>query len=227
MSRWQAHSILIAIFGALLLAAQISPAIADPNDPHTQQWSKPSFDYYPRCTDLSLPADKRISECKAFSDEGSLPADVFGAALANLGIAYWEKRDYPLAIKAFSNALIATPNDWRVLANRAGVYRDAQQFDLSLVDFNGAIAMQPAKAILFRGRGELYLDEEKFDLALTDYTQSLALEPKNAKALFLRAYVKQQKGDATGAAADLAAATAIDPDIANKYIISKSAVNDR
>jgi hypothetical protein len=44
----------------------------------------------------------------------------------------------------------------------------------------------------------------------------IKLNPRNTSALYNRSVAKQNTGDANGAAKDLAAAKAIDPDIANK-----------
>ena len=60
----------------------------------------------------------------------------------------------------------------------------------------------------------VYLKLGEIDKALADYEAALAVNPRFANSLYGRGTVKQKKGDATGAAADMAAAAAVLPNIA-------------
>ena len=65
------------------------------------------------------------------------------------------------------------------------------------------------------GAGLLKLGD--LDKALADYEAALKLNPKLAGSLYGRGVVKQKKGDAAGAEADMAAAKAIRANIADQW----------
>ena len=52
---------------------------------------------------------------------------------------------------------------------------------------------------------------------IADYDEALRLDANNASSLYGRGFAKPRKGDASGAADDIAAATAIQADIAAKF----------
>lgn len=72
-------------------------------------------------------------------------------------------------------------------------------------------------AMSFNLHGVLNIKLGKMDLAIADFDEAIRQIPKNASALYGRGLAKQKKGDRPGGAADLAAATAIKPDIAKDY----------
>ncbi len=55
------------------------------------------------------------------------------------------------------------------------------------------------------------------DQSILDYDAALDLNPKFAAALYGRGLAKQKKGDRAGADADLTAAKALRPDIAEEF----------
>jgi hypothetical protein len=63
----------------------------------------------------------------------------------------------------------------------------------------------------------MHLKLELFHVALDDYNAALAANPKLASSLYGRSLAKQQLGDARGAATDMAAARAIDQQIAQHF----------
>ncbi len=54
--------------------------------------------------------------------------------------------------------------------------------------------------------------------AIADYGAAVALNPKDAGSLYCRGMAKLRGGDKTGGNADIAAAKAIKPDIAEQYL---------
>jgi hypothetical protein len=53
--------------------------------------------------------------------------------------------------------------------------------------------------------------------ALADYDSVLATNPTDASSLYGRGLARQRSGDASGGGADMQAATAIQPDIADQF----------
>jgi tetratricopeptide (TPR) repeat protein len=56
-----------------------------------------------------------------------------------------------------------------------------------------------------------------FDPAIADYAAAIATNPKDADSLYGRGMAKLKSGDKSGGEADIAAAKAIQPDIADVY----------
>ena len=66
-------------------------------------------------------------------------------------------------------------------------------------------------------RGFAYLRLGEWDRAITDYNAVLTVNARQAGSLYGRGVIKQKKGDATGAAADMAAAKENSPGIADEW----------
>lgn len=67
------------------------------------------------------------------------------------------------------------------------------------------------------GRGIAYRETKDTAHATADFDQALKLDPKNAKALYERGLTKSQSGDGSGGDADIAAARALDPNVAGRH----------
>jgi hypothetical protein len=74
---------------------------------------------------------------------------------------------------------------------------------------------------LRRAQGPLRYREDR---ALRDFDVAMRFDPKNALALYARGLTLLKKGDAEAGRADIAAAKAINPDVAEQYNDSESAV---
>jgi len=71
---------------------------------------------------------------------------------------------------------------------------------------------QPVVARLRRG---------EFDASIADFDAASMLNPRLANALYGRGIARRKMGDLTGAEADLAAAKAIRPGIAEEFALSE------
>jgi tetratricopeptide (TPR) repeat protein len=136
----------------------------------------------------------------------------------NRGKAWRIKGDYDRAIADVSEAIRLTPKDVDAWNNRcyartlAG--RDLAQ---ALADCNEALRLSPNDVGTLDTRGLVYLRLGRFDAAIADYDLVLARYPKIPETLYGRGLAKRGQGDATGAAADIAAAKAIKADIAEVF----------
>ena len=66
------------------------------------------------------------------------------------------------------------------------------------------------------GRGFTYLRMEQFDRAILDFNAALKVNPGLASALYGRGMAKLKKGETESAAADMAAAAAMQANVANE-----------
>jgi tetratricopeptide (TPR) repeat protein len=90
-----------------------------------------------------------------------------------------------------------------------------EELNAALIDCNESLRLKPDVANTIDSRALIQFKLGEFDKAIADYDLALKLNPKLAGALYGRGLAKQKKGDAT-ADADIAAAKAIQSDIAEK-----------
>jgi Flp pilus assembly protein TadD len=75
----------------------------------------------------------------------------------------------------------------------------------------------PGDADAMDSRGFTYLKLGQFVKAIDDYNAVLARNPMDAGSLYGRGIAKLRTGDGSSGRADIAAANAVQPDIAEEY----------
>jgi tetratricopeptide (TPR) repeat protein len=134
----------------------------------------------------------------------------------NRGNAYLGKSQYDHAIDDYNQAIklkgdLAVAFDNRCWARAVvGILKPA------LADCNEALRLMPNNAATLESRAFIFLKMTNFDAAVSGYDAALALNPKLASALYGRGLAKLKNEDSTGEA-DVAAAKAIQADIAEEY----------
>jgi tetratricopeptide (TPR) repeat protein len=140
---------------------------------------------------------------------------MYALAYRNRGRVYEAKKDYDRAIADVSAANRLDAYDYSSRCwDRALAGRDLQD---ALADCNESLRLQPNDAITLGDRGLVQLRLGAFEQAIADYSVAIAQNAKDADALYGRGIAKLKKGDAAGGNADIAAAKALEPDIANVY----------
>ena len=71
-------------------------------------------------------------------------------------------------------------------------------------------------AALFN-RGLAYAAKEDLERAIADLSATIRLAPNHARALYARGMARHDRGDVAGGDADIAAAKAIDADVARVF----------
>ena len=77
--------------------------------------------------------------------------------------------------------------------------------------------MAPNSATILGSRGFVHLRLGRLDEAIADDDAALKLNPRLATALYGRGLARRRKGDQAGGDADIAAAEAVQADIAEAY----------
>jgi len=132
--------------------------------------------------------------------------------------AYEAAGRHDLALAQYDKFIeTAGANRGTALNNRCW-YRASYNLDVKsgLADCDASIALNSNSSNL-DSRGLAYLRLGNLAKARADYDAALAAEPSSAASLYGRALVRQQSGDAKGAAADLAAARARDRHIDERF----------
>jgi tetratricopeptide (TPR) repeat protein len=139
-------------------------------------------------------------------------------AYNNRGNAYTAKGDIDRAISDYSEAIRLDPNKAEYLNGRCWARAIAgRELPLAVTDCTEALRIAPNDANIMDSRGFAYLRLNRLDDAVADYDEALGRNPKQAGSLYGRGPAKLRKGDAVGGEADIAAARAIQADIAEEF----------
>lgn len=138
-------------------------------------------------------------------------------AYYNRGITYDHKGDYDRAIDDYSDAIRLDPNDKSPYVNRGIDYRRKHDYDRAAADYSAAIRIDPNNPDVYTNRGVTYLASGKFDKAIADFDLALKFDPNRANSLYGRGMARLKSGDSAGGQSDIAAATAIQSDIAEIF----------
>ena len=169
-----------------------------------------------RCVGHESP-DLVIEGCsEIIEEEGQSPA-ILATAHNNRGVAYKVKGEYDLALKDYDQAIQLNPNAASHYNNRGIIYRLKHDYDRAIADYDEAIWLKSDYVAAFYNRALAYVDKGAYDHALADFGVVLQFKPKNALALYARGWMLLKKGDTEGGDADIAAAKAIDPNIADQF----------
>jgi tetratricopeptide (TPR) repeat protein len=125
--------------------------------------------------------------------------------------------DKPGALLDYDKALQLDPNNAGYLNSRCWM-RATQglQLDLALADCDASIRIEDV-ASARNSRALVRLQRGEFQLAVDDYAESLRTAPKLASSLYGRGLALLRLGQAAAGQADLAAALALNAEIAKSY----------
>jgi tetratricopeptide (TPR) repeat protein len=175
--------------------------------------------------------DTQIRSCTALIQSSQDRARDRAFAYNNRGDAWLAKGDNDRAIADYSEAVRLDPKKAEYLNNRCWARAIAgRELPQAVTDCTEALGIARNDANIMDSRGFVYLRLSRLDDALADYDEALRLNPKQAGSLYGRGLAKLKKGDAAGGEADIAAAKAIQVDIAEefaRYGVTPSAVTAR
>ncbi len=114
------------------------------------------------------------------------------------------------ALQMCDEALRLQPQFALAARLRAVLHLDADRLDAAIADFDLALRVEPDKPDVRRDRGIAHLRIGRLDAAITDFDAALRQQRYDALALYGRGLARQRQGDDARAAADLAAARAMD-----------------
>jgi tetratricopeptide (TPR) repeat protein len=169
-----------------------------------------------RCVGHESP-DLVIEGCtKIIDDQQQAPA-ILALAYNNRGVAYKVKGEYDLALRDYDQAIQLDPNSASHYNNRGIIYRLKHDYDRAIADYDEAIWLKTNYVAAYYNRALAYVDKGYYGRALGDFGVVLQFNPKNALALYARGWMLLKKGDTEAGNADIAAAKAINPNIAEQF----------
>jgi tetratricopeptide (TPR) repeat protein len=166
-----------------------------------------------RADDLRTP-DVPIEGCTAVIKSGDRILRNLATAYNNRGVAYRLKGNYAQAIEDFNEAIRLVPKYASAFNNRGVAYRNMGDLDRAVADYDQAIGIKSDYVAAFYNRALVLADKREYAKAISDSTVVLHVDPKNSTVLYRRGTTYLSNGDTEMGNADLAAAKAIKPNIA-------------
>jgi len=162
--------------------------------------------------------DAQIRSCTALIQSSQERARDRAFAYISRGSAWRDKGDVDRAIADYSEAIRLDPKNAAYLNERCWARAIAgRELPLAVTDCTEALRIAPNDANIIDSRGFVYLRLSRLDDAVADYDEALRRNPKQAGSLYGRGLAKLRKGDVAGGEADIAAAKAIQVDIAEEF----------
>jgi tetratricopeptide (TPR) repeat protein len=134
----------------------------------------------------------------------------------NRGNAHLGKSHYDHAIDDYNQAIKLKADFAPAFDNRCWARAVVGILKQALADCNEALRLMPNNAATLDSRGFIFLKMTHFDAAVSDYDAALRINPKLAFALYGRGLARLKNDDPSGEA-DIAAAKALQADIAEEY----------
>jgi tetratricopeptide (TPR) repeat protein len=170
-------------------------------------------------------ADQQITSCTSLIESGSYRGQDLARTYFSRAAGYLRKRDLDRAIKDLDAGLALDPNNAAALYNRAVGYETKGDPDRALKDYDAAIKLKPDHLKALTNRGAIYFKKGDYDHAIEDQNRVVALNsadptelrPSLASALYGRGVAKLRKGENASGEADVSAAKAIKPNVAEEF----------
>jgi tetratricopeptide (TPR) repeat protein len=200
---------LIRTVGATLLFALAAalPAVAQ---------SEAEFSAWCYTTGPKRASDaQKIEGCTAIIAANRESPEKMVQAYSNRGSAWSMTGDHWRAIGDYSEALKLKPGDPMLLVSRCHANAIVGELPAALADCNESLRIMPAVPFVLGTRGLVRLKQSRFDEAIADYDAALKIYARDPISLYGRGVAKRKKGDLAGGDADIAAAKAMRPDIAD------------
>ena len=160
--------------------------------------------------------EQRIAACTKIIASGRGTPHERAVAFNNRGGAFYYKGQVERAMQDYEQAIKLDPHYAHAYNNRCWSGAVLGRTEQAAADCSKVLKLYNV-ANTFENRGFIHLKSGEFDRAIADYEAGLRLDPPNkADFLYGRGLAKTKKGDASGAA-DIAAAKAIHPSIAEDF----------
>jgi len=92
----------------------------------------------------------------------------FAAAYGVRGNAYYDQKEYELALEDYNEAIRIKPDVAMFFNNRGNVFKELHQYETAIADYNQAILLKPDYALSYHNRGIVYLIQGNKELGCLD-----------------------------------------------------------
>lgn len=141
--------------------------------------------------DQKTAEEARKTQARARAEEAVRLAPTLGETHQALGLClYWGDKDYPAALKEFSLALAAAPNDSETLNYLAGLYRRQGRWRESIASYQRAQELDPRNRRIVNLAAANCLLVRDWSAATASYNRALEIAPDSAPARTGLAYLE-------------------------------------
>ena len=180
---------------------------------------------------LSAGNDKKeLQDYRRAVDEAIRHNPNYEMAYVDLGVSYFNSKDYQSAIASFDKAIRFDPNNARAYVHRGYIYHLSKNYESAIADYDKAIELQPNYANAYYNRGSSYKNINDSSNALKDFEQAAELYQQQdntewsqyaleraAKVYYSRANNYRKLENYQSAIADYDKAIELQPNYANAY----------
>ncbi|MGE0424631.1 MAG: tetratricopeptide repeat protein [Reyranellaceae bacterium] len=143
----------------------------------------------------------------------------YARAFESRGAAYTRLGKHELALRDFTEALRLMPWNPTALRHRCRARAILKQVGLANLDCLESMRMREDHPGTLENKGFVHLQGGHPREAISQFNAALRIQPRRASALFSRGIARQRRGDTNGGATDIAAAVAINPNVALGMVV--------
>lgn len=178
----------------------------------------PAEDAEALCFNTRRRPGDRVSACTDALLRGPTNDERKADLHAQRAMAYYAAGEWEIALEDFGFALTLNPDLTSALNGRCWISAiKKQNFAQARRDCDRAIALDPAFHEAYDSRAILSLREGDWEAAWQDFDMAVRLRRDVPAFLYGRGFAALALGDAQASQADVAAAIAINPSVANEY----------
>lgn len=150
---------------------------------HAQKWARVAL-VLGVSVMLTALAAKCFAQCRIWKDNVTLFSAMIrydagnGFALYNRAKAYESRREFELALRDYSQAIVHRPDYAKAYNNRAAINLVLGRDEEALADLNRVIELEPNLAEAYSNRSVIYLKRNQIDLARSDLIKALEIDPR-------------------------------------------------
>jgi len=127
--------------------------------------------------------DQRITACSAIIEANMAGIRDVAEAYLRRANAYYDKKEFELAIADYTKLIQSSPADVLALLERASAYIGKGATDLAFADYARVIEINPKLASPYVQRGDLYVKLGDIDRAITDYKLALQINSRGVHVI--------------------------------------------
>lgn len=135
----------------------------------------------------------------------------YGDAFAQLGLNYYRRKQYDLAMENYQRSLEHKPNNATAYNNMGIIFFETRQLEKAKEVYQKAVELDPRYVDALRNLGVIHAINKEFDQAITYFRQALQYEPENATLNFYIGSAYTDKGEPEKGEAFLEKAYRLDP----------------
>ncbi|MGH7801380.1 MAG: caspase family protein [Thermodesulfobacteriota bacterium] len=122
------------------------------------------------------------TQISSITKEGAIKRTKPSTVLRKDGFAYYQNKQYDLAIEKMSKAIELDPQDHYTYYYRGICYLELKDYQKAISDFDKAIELNPNYSDAYGARGLSYTFVKEYQQALNDFNEVLRLDPTNRDA---------------------------------------------